>query len=206
MPFNAFKTLAPAAAFCLTLLVSACAHDARISPVRESAPRAPVIEQGDPAVALLNFARQLNQATPAQRAAAVNAARQSMKENPGAYSYAHMALAYGTPGQTRYTPDEAARYARRALEAEDASWSPAARQYLHDYARIYRLLTRPSAPSKSTPAPADDASETHSEPAKTPEHSHNDARIAQLQAELDEAHRKLRELANIEDRLGDAQP
>ncbi len=205
MPFKAFrKTAVPAAAFCLTLLASACAHDERISTVRGTAPRAPVIEQSDPAVDLLNFARQLNQATPAQRAAAVNAARQSMKESPGAYSYAHMALAYGTPGQTRYTPDEAARYARRALEAEDASWSPAARQYLHDYARIYGLLTRSSASSKA--ASADGSGQASAEPALAAEQSDDDARIAQLQAELDEAHRKLRELANIEDRLGDTQP
>lgn len=159
----------------------------------------------DPAMRLLDYAHRLHAATPEQRADAVEKARQDASDAPAAETYARLALAYGTPSQRRYTPDEAARYAQRALDADDAHWSPAARQYLSDYARLYGEITTPpggAAPGRSSNTDGDAASKQVDADPDAAEQ----ARIERLQTELYEAQRKLRELANIEDRLGDAQP
>ncbi|MES1926075.1 hypothetical protein T31B1_12174 [Salinisphaera sp. T31B1] len=193
-------------------LLAGCVHETpRQTPSRQSGVAAQIIAPSDPAVALLNFAHELHAATPQQRADAVVAARKAAQDTPGAYSYANLALAYGTPGQRRYTPDEAARYAQRALEADDARWSPAARQYLTDYARLYTQLTKPDTSSDTAPREARDdvpGMDPSPEPSAgdTASLEAQQAHIARLQAELDEAHRKLRELANLEERLGDVRP
>lgn len=171
------------AAILSALLGAGCAH----RPAAEPKVIAHETEQSaDPATDLLLYAHELRSGTPEARAEAVEQARAAVDDTPGARNLARMALAYGAPKQTRYTPDLAARYAGRALEADDAQWDAAARQYLRDYRRFYTRLTEQS-PNEGD---SDDAR----------------ARIAELKAELDEAHRKLREMATIEDRLGSSPP
>ncbi|WP_123631918.1 hypothetical protein [Salinisphaera orenii] len=165
------------------LLVAGCAH----RPSAETEDVAHETEQAaDPAIDLLLYAHELQSGSPEARAKAVEQARSAVDDAPDARNLARLALAYGAPKQTRYTPDLAARYAGRALEADDARWNAAARQYLRDYRRFYTRLTEQS--------PSDDDSEDAR------------ARIAELEAELDEAQRKLREMATIEERLGSSPP
>ena len=171
----------------------------------QSSPAATITHERDPVLDLLDYAGQLHDASPEARAQAVADARASASDTPGGMSFARLAVAFGTPGQTRYTPDEAARYAQRALEADDIEWSPAGRQYLADYARLYATITRqpqPVAPAAPTVArrdtpPAPPTSETAQ--ASSPDKQ----RVRTLEKQLDEAHRKLRELADIEDRLSE---
>ncbi|MDA3919198.1 MAG: hypothetical protein PF501_00740 [Salinisphaera sp.] len=149
----------------------------------------------DPAVALLDYAHHLAAITPDGREAAVNTARDDIRKIPNATEYARLAIALGTPGQRLYTPDEAARYAQLALDAQPSPWTPAARQYLTDYARLYTQLTnnqtKASTAAGSSPDNGDGA-------------ANDKAEIDQLRSELDDAHRKLRALAHIEERLDSA--
>lgn len=182
-----FEATSLAAALGLALLGSGCAT------APPAAPERPVVvhageNRPDAVVGLLEYVRQLDTDTPEARAQAVVDARTAVNRAPGARSYAQLALAYGRPEQTRYTPDLAARYAERALSADDADWSAAAAQYLRDYARLYTLITSEDVPGS---APAD----------RSPAAGSNPQRIADLEARLAEAHRKLREMADIEDRL-----
>lgn len=172
------------AAALLAATLAGCVHVPRHDPGRNAA--TPVAAHIDPVVELLEYAHTLEAGTPEQRAQAVIAARESAIRSPGAWHYARLAVAYGMPEQRRYTPDEAARYAQRALDADNARWSDAARQYLRDYARMYGAMTRPVSAD-------DSAAETGNQ--------RRSSRVVALQAELDEARRKLRELADIEDRL-----
>jgi len=154
--------------------------------------------QADPVVQLLQYADTLANSEPEQREQAVADAQRAAARAPGARHYARLAMAYGMPAQRRYTPDEAARYAQLALEADDANWSPAARQYLHQYARLYTTLTRPAPTASKTTA----AHKHHTHAGSDGNDNDNDKqRIAELQAQLAEAHRKLREMADIEDHL-----
>lgn len=145
----------------------------------------------DTVVGLLAYAHALAADTPAQREAAVHRARQQVHDTADARHYARLAIALGTPAQKLYTPDEAARYARLAAEDKDAHWSTAARQYLEDYARLYTELT------------ANSTTDSGNDNTATSGSSDTDAQqqIAQLRAQLADAQHKLRELANIEDRL-----
>jgi len=195
----------------LVLLGSACVHAPPEEATVQARVAAPVARAPDPAIDLLNFAHRLSQATPQQRAEAVVATRQAVRDDPNARSYANLAIAYGAPSQRRYTPDEAARYARRAVQAEDADWSPAARQYLSDYARLRAPTTRSGSPSHPVDSSAAvrrgyDTDRPDTTPAADDrgQSADRDAEVMRLQAELDDAHRKLRELANIENRLGDS--
>ena len=168
----------------------------------ESSPAASITPARDPVLDLLEYAARLDDATPEARAEAVGQARAQASASPGAFSYARLALAFGTPGQRRYTPDEAARYAQRALDADDAQWSPAARQYLSEFARLYTELTRhPDTPATPQIARRDTPSATQ-RPARPA--GGETERVRALERELDEAHRKLRELADIEDRLSES--
>lgn len=144
----------------------------------------PTVEPRDPALALLDYAHRLATISPAARVTAVKTARADVHDRTSAAAYARLAIALGTPGQKLYTPDEAARYARLALEAEPSPWNTRAHQYLGDYARLYTRLT--------------DDSDQHS--ADTNSQS-TAAQVRRLQTELDEAHKKLRALAHIEERL-----
>lgn len=180
----------------LVLLGSACVHESPREATIQAQVAAPVARAPDPAIELLNFAHRLSQATPQQRAEAVVATRQAVRDKPNARSYANLAIAYGAPSQRRFTPDEAARYAQRAIQAKDADWSPAARQYLSDYVRL-------RAPTKRNHGPSDAAGPSGAADGRD-QSADRDAEIRRLQTELDDAHRKLHELANIENRLGDS--
>lgn len=203
MRFNGMRRPATAAVGgVLVLLISACAHEqTQPAQVQTTTPSASA-SVADPVVELLDFAHRLGQATPQQRADAVVAARDAVREHPDAHSHAKLAIAYGAPSQRRYTPDEAARYARLAARTEDANWSPAARQYLRQYAQLCELMT-----SKNVRAERENVAAPADPPVSAAEHEHpanaRDLEIARLQSELADAHRKLRELANIENRLGD---
>ena len=210
-----------ALAVCVASLVAGgCSTDRRppdLGERVETSPAMPLAAERDPVLDLLDYAAQLRQATPEARAEAVAVAREQVASRPDAQSYAHLALAFGTAGQRRYTPDEAARYAQRALTAEDAQWSPAACQYLQDLARLYAegarngAATSPANDTMAEPAPAMakpviPESATRSARAQPPAGQANArerAHIRELERELDEARRKLRELADIENRLGD---
>lgn len=175
----------PAIRYVLALVVvlaslSACVHPSKHTDSNPSSDETGVADSRDSALALLDYAHHLAVISPDGREAVVHAARDQVSEQPTALHYAHLALALGTPGQRLYTPDEAARYARLALQAKPAPWSTAARQYLEDYARLYTELTGDN-DSGGSPA-----------------------RVAQLKKELAEAHKKLRALAHIEERLDSA--
>lgn len=157
----------------LSLAMTGCAHD-NVKP--PSPPQTPP-ELAAPALTLLGYAHRLARTTPAGREAAVRAARRQVQKSPSAITYAYLALALGSPHQRLYTPDEAARYAKLALETKPAPWDPDARQYLSDYARLYSELTQTS--------DSDDA----------------DRQIADLKAQLSKAQNKLKALSHIEDRL-----
>ena len=170
----------------------------------QSSPAATITHERDPILDLLDYAGQLHEARPEAREEAVANARTRASSTPSAMSYARLAVAFGTPGQRRYTPDEAARYAQRALDADDAQWSPAARQYLADYARLYATITSQVQPAATT-APTVARRDPPVPPA-TPTVKNNtqeQQRVRALEKQLDEAHRKLRELADIEDRLSE---
>lgn len=176
---------------CIITLMLALAGTACVQHRPPSTAPAPA---SDPVVSLLEYADTLANSSPDQREQAVAAARQTVAGAPGARHYARLALAYGTPSQRRYTPDEAARYARLALNADDADWSPAARRYLQQYARLYTALTQSSStPTESRSTASDASTGTYDDNAEQ--------RIADLKSQLAEAHRKLRELADIEDNL-----
>ncbi len=132
---------------------------------------------------LLNYAHALAVGTPAKRANAVRAARRQLRQNPSAKHKARLAIALGIPAQRYYRPREAARYAQRAIDANDAHWSPTAKHYLSDHAWLYQQLA-----SRATA----DKAKTH--------------RIAQLKAQLANAHHKLRALANVENQLDSSSP
>ncbi|RJS92258.1 hypothetical protein [Salinisphaera sp. Q1T1-3] len=130
-----------------------------------------------PTLDLLRYARRLSDTTPAGRETAVDDARQQVRKAPGATTYAHLALALAAPHQRLYTPDEAARYARLALNAAPNPWDDNARQYLGDMARWLTLATQ------HTDADAD--------------------RIRTLESQLGEARTKLEALSDIEQRIDD---
>ncbi|KEZ78541.1 hypothetical protein [Salinisphaera hydrothermalis] len=158
----------------LSLATTGCAHEEARPP---HASQQTSTELSAPALTLLGYARRLARTTPAGREAAVRAARRQVRTAPGAVSYAYLALALGSPHQRLYTPDEAARYARLALDTKPAPWDPDARQYLSDYARLYGELTQ------------DD------------ETDEADRQIADLKSRLSNAQNKLKALSHIEDRL-----
>ena len=133
-------------------------------------------KQADAVIGLLRYAQTLANEAPDQRESSVGEARQQVDADPSALHHARLAIALGTPAQHLYTPDEAARYAELALDDENASWSPATRQYLSDYARVYRALVTDDTDGKQQ-------------------------RIVQLQAQLSDARRKLHALAAIEKSL-----
>lgn len=169
----------------------------------QTAPAATLAQQRDPVLDLLEYARHLREATPEARARAVVDARNRVHNTPGAIGYARLALAYGTPGQRRYTPDEAARYAKRALDVDDTPWSPAAGQYLSDIARLYTESAR-----QAQPAPTGTANRGQPSADPTPQRRANNqsivnTRVRALEKQLDEANRKLRELADIEEHLNE---
>lgn len=170
----------------------------------QTAPAATISYDRDPVLDLLDYARCLHEATPASRAEAVGNARERANAAPGAIRYARLALAFGTAGQRRYTPDEAARYAQRALDADDAHWSPGASQYLADLARLYAKAARPP---EQTSVPGAPIASDEPAPAQTAAGAagaaRDNERVRALEQQLDEARRKLRELANIEDRLSE---
>lgn len=144
----------------------------------------PTTEPRNPALALLDYAHHLATISPAARQAAVSTAREHVHTHASAAAYARLAIALGTPGQKLYTPDEAARYARLALKTSPSPWDTDARQYLADYARLY---TRVTSQSDTNTASVTNKPTT--------------AEILRLRAQLDEAHKKLRALAHIEERL-----
>lgn len=161
-----------------------CAHGPRPQPTLHSPP-----ELSAPALSLLGYAYRLHSTSADGREAAVRTARQQVRSDPGALSYAYLAIALGTPHQHLYTPDEAARYARLALSSDDAPWDPDARQYLRDCLRLYRAL---SVSSRHTTVAV--------------KNSRADAEhIAKLHTQLDQARAKLRALSHIEDRLDSAE-
>ncbi|MGN8159148.1 hypothetical protein ACS8Y6_03145 [Salinisphaera sp. RV14] len=169
------RGLAVALALAAALAVSGCAHDKGNPLATAQTPP----EMSAPALTLLGYARRLADTTPAGREAAVRAARRQVRTSPSAISYAYLALALGSPHQRLYTPDEAARYARLALNTKPAPWDPDARQYLSDYARLYGELTQANGDEPSDAA----------------------QKIADLKARLAKAQNKLKALSNIEDRL-----
>ena len=195
-----------------TAAISGCTTDRPASALAdrvETSPAMPLAHERDPVLDLLDYAARLRQATPEARARAVSLAREEVDTRPDAHSYAHLAVAFGTPGQRRYTPDEAARYAQRALSADDADWSAAAVQYLNDLARLYNQSAHNAAGSESGIAAS--ASVPASSDARLPSASQDPGaqqrvHIRELEHELDDARRKLRELAEIETRLGDSTP
>lgn len=144
----------------------------------------------DPVLSLLDYAHHLSAISPDAREDVVKTTRDHVRKTPNATDYARLAIALGTPGQRLYTPDEAARYAQLSLKTRPSPWSPAARQYLSDYARLYTQLT------KDQSAESDDSD--------SDEQARENRRIEHLRSELEEAHRKLRELAHIEERLDSA--
>ncbi|WP_423821441.1 hypothetical protein V5738_13990 [Salinisphaera sp. SPP-AMP-43] len=155
-----------------SLTLSGCSHDPAQQPIQPRPPK----QISSPALALLSYAHRLAETTPSGREEAVRAARHQVRDKPDATSYAYLALALGTPHQHLYTPDEAARYAQLALDAENAPWDTVARQYLSDYARLYSELTELQ----------DDDDEQ---------------RINDLKQRLEKAQRKLKALSNLENRL-----
>lgn len=161
---------------CMIMALGACAHPT--SPPTVETPS----ELSAPALTLLGYAYRLTRTSPAGREAAVRTARQQARSEPGAITYAYLAIALGSPHQHLYTPDEAARYARRALAAKPSPWDPDARQYLSDYARLYGALTRARGPSDA-----------------------DRRRIADLEKHLARAQAKLKALSNIEDHLDNAE-
>lgn len=126
--------LAATLVICVCFGPAGCAH----TPVQitRTAVLAPAGEPPSPASALLGYASRLGETTPAGRENAVRQARRQADREPCADTYAHLALALAAPHQRLYTPDEAARYARRALAARPTPWDRDARQYLTDVARL----------------------------------------------------------------------
>lgn len=171
---HSWRRLSATLGLATTLAVAGCAHHNLQSSINPHAP--PQISA--PALTLLGYARRLAHMSPAGREAAVHSARQQVHTAPSAITYAYLALALGSPHQRLYTPDEAARYAKLALETKPSPWDPDARQYLSDYARLYGELTR--------------AAESSSD---------DQQRIADLKAQLSKAQAKLKALSHIEDRL-----
>lgn len=187
------------------MLISGCVNTPKPAPQDDriqTSPAATISYDRDPVLDLLDYARQLREAKPGAREKAVGTARARANAAPSAISYARLALAFGTPDQRRYTPDEAARYAQRALNADDAQWSPAAKQYLGDLARLYAKAARPP---QATPPPATTTVSSEPAPTHTATTIASDTpRVRALEQALDDAHRKLRELADIEDRLSES--
>lgn len=165
-----------AAALFSVMALTGCAHDTIKPPAPAQAPA----ELSAPALSLLGYAHRLADTSPAGREAAVRAARRQVQTAPSAITYAYLALALGSPQQRLYTPDEAARYAKLALETQPSPWDPDARQYLSDFARLYGELTRATDATDATDA---------------------DRQIADLKDRLSKAQNKLKALSNIEDRL-----
>ena len=211
MPFEVRSTWIAIALCATAATMGGCTTDQPASALAdrvETSPAMPLANERDPVLDLLDYAAQLRQATPEARARAVSLAREEVDNRADAHSYAHLALAFGTPGQRRYTPDEAARYAQRALSADNAHWSPAAVQYLSDLARLYTQSVSNTAggdPATDIGAAPASANKPLSPSAQDPG-SQQRAHIRELERELHDARRKLRELAEIETRLGESTP
>lgn len=189
------------------MLISGCVNTPKPAPQDDriqTSPAATISYDRDPVLDLLGYARQLREAKPGAREKAVGTARARANAAPSAISYARLALAFGTPDQRRYTPDEAARYARRALNADNAQWSPAAKQYLDDLARLYAKAARPPQATVTTPPAATTASSAPAPSHTTTTIASDTPRVRALEQALDDAHRKLRELADIEEQLSES--
>ena len=165
----------------LALAVAGCASDPEHK--RPTATRNTV----SPVVGLLEYADTLATSDAATRETAVRQMRRAVSIRPDARNYARLSLALGTPHQRLYTPDEAARYARKAMAARDARWDRISRRFL---ALQAHQLTEISRRPRSEPAVA-----------KTHDGATSDARVARLTQQLAEARAKIAALSNLERQL-----
>lgn len=164
--------------FAALVLCAGCAHLPHLGGTEQHS----TVEPQPPVQVLLDYARHLAEGTPENRDTAVRVARQLAKKQPSAINYAFLALALGSPGQHHYTAEGAARYAKKALEKQPSPWDPEAKQYLTGMARLYGKLAH----IKSSQSEA------------------NNARIADLKSQLDDARHKIKELSTIEKQLDTA--
>ena len=166
-------------AFIAALTAVGCAHrpsTGSSAPDRVASPRV------SPVVGLLEYSDMLDRATPEVRQKAVRQMRRGVRARPTAANYARLSIALGMPRQRLYTPDEAARYARKALATTPNDWDRISRRFLIDQARhMDRISSKAARHDNVSPAPARDR-----------------ARIADLEQALAAARAKISALSNIE--------
>ena len=138
-----------------------------------------------PVAGLLEYSDMLNRSSQDVRQRAVRQMRRAARAHPTAATYARLSIALGTPRQRLYTPDEAARYARKALATTPNDWDRISRRFLIDQARhMDRISSKAARHDNVSPAPARDR-----------------ARIAELEQELAAARAKISALSNIESQI-----
>lgn len=127
---------------------------------------------------LLSYSHALLEASPSARLAMLKAAEDAYAQHQSAVTAARLALAYGQPGYTRYAPENAWRYARKALAIGAGHWGSAATTYLRQFAAL---------------SADNDAVRDRLQRAGT--------RKQQLERQLTKARQKLRALTRIETKL-----
>ncbi len=90
----------------------------------------------DSALGLLVYTQALGTASPAERVRMLADARAAAKRNESPKNLARLALVYGQPGYTGYTPAYGERYAKEALTVGENYWSDNAAAYLKQYAAL----------------------------------------------------------------------
>ena len=161
------------------VLVAGCASDP--GPKR---PTAAPSDRVSPVVGLLEYADTLATSDAATRETAVRQMQRAVRAHADARNYARLSIALGMPHQRRYTPDEAARYAQKAIEAPNANWDRISERFLALQAEQLSDISR-----GLRPTPDNDTT------------SASEARVAHLTQQLAEARAKIAALSNIERQL-----
>lgn len=145
-----------------------------------------------PAYKLLFYSRALIQATPTQRLAMLENARERYAKQPSAITAARLGLAYGQPGYKGYAPENGWRYSQKALAMDAAYWDPAATAFL----RQIIALSVDNAEVRKQLAQAQEQTKTSTQQlADTRQRNHR------LGRQLAQARHKLRALTRIETEL-----
>ena len=169
-------------AFIAALTAVGCAHrpsTGSSAPDRVASPRV------SPVVGLLEYSDMLDRATPEVRQKAVRQMRRGARAHPTAANYARLSIALGMPRQRLYTPDEAARYARKALATTPNDWDRISRRFLIDQAHhMDRIAGRTTGRGNASPTS-----------------SNARARVAELERALAAARAKISALSDIESQI-----
>ncbi|MBH03189.1 MAG: hypothetical protein CMP08_03555 [Xanthomonadales bacterium] len=138
-----------------------------------------------PVAGLLEYSDMLNRSSQDVRQRAVRQMRRAARAHPTAATYARLSIALGTPRQRLYTPDEAARYARKALAATPNDWDRISRRFLIDQAHhMDRIAGRTTGRGNASPTS-----------------SNARARVAELERALAAARAKISALSDIESQI-----